>query len=413
MKIILTQGLHRITQKVGCTLFALSLRPLWYISAGLFYFFVSCIEPFEPVNVQDTAGILVVEGMILEKGTTIKLSRTIRLDSSLRNTSKYDAIHDAHVYVIDESNNVVAVAEPQIVDNKINPGVYIVKGDIIFKPGTKFALDIQIVDRHYQSAFVSPVLTPEIDEVSWKINDDMSLDIMVSTHDPKGEVRYFRWAFEEDWEIHSFYFGEAIFDTYSKTLTDQDLFGPNNKFYCWDSDVSKSILVGMSEKNTEAIIKNKRIHRIMPYDTRFSYLYSILVRQYGIDKEAYKYFDNLQKNIDPGNIFFAPQPTEIKGNIKCISDPDEPVIGYIVATKEVVSRLFIDMQKSEVEELHNCEEQYIYGLSDLTAAYLGGLGISAVDINEGTFVCVNIRCVDCTLRGGTKNKPDFWPNNHQ
>ena len=385
------------------------------ILIGIIMFPVSCIESYVPVGVQDTAGILVVEGMILEKGTTIKLSRTIRLDSTLQRATNYNAVHNARVQVIDETKNVIAIAEQQIVNGKISPGVYAVKGEITFKPGTKYALDIQVENKKYQSAFVSPVHTPEVDDVTWKQNADKSIDIMVSTHDPENKTNYFRWVFKEDWEYRANYFGKYVYIPNTGELIEQNIFGPNNRYYCWDSDVSKKILLATSDKHTESIIKNKLIHTLQPNNTRFSYLYSMLVKQYALDKEAYTYFDNLQKNIESGGTIFAPQPTELRGNIKCISHPDEVVIGYIVAANETEYRLYINMEKIEGEDSYNCMELETYPIYELHTAYWKGLGICYVEWIETMvlYVCAPIKCVDCLLRGGTKNKPDFWPNDHQ
>jgi len=378
---------------------------------SVLFFLSSCIEPFDPVGVQDTAGILVVEGMILEKGTTIKLSRTIRLDSTLRKASNSNAVRDARVQVIDESKNVIATAEPQFVNGKINPGVYVVNGEISFNSNKKFALDIHIADRHYQSAFVAPVHTPAIDDITWKQNEDESIDIMVSTHDPENRTNYFRWAFVEDWEYRAWYFGRFVYIPNTSELVEQSLAGPNNRYYCWDSDISKTILLGSSDKHTESAIRNKKIHNFQSKSTRFSYLYSILVKQYGLDKEAYIYFDNIKKNIELSGSFFAPQPTELRGNIKCLSHPDEYVIGYIVAATEVVSRIYIDMDKIHGEDVYNCGESENFFIYELYNAYLQGWGICFEF--AGMYVCAPIKCVDCLTRGGTKNKPDFWPNDHQ
>jgi len=389
--------------------------PIGFI--GIIFFSTNCITPFEPLGVQDTAGILVVEGMILETGTTIKLSRTVEINT--KSDFEMEDLSHARVQVIDDGNNVVAVAEQQIIDEKINPGTYVVNSKITFTPGMKYALAIQIGEKQYQSSFVSPVRTPEIDAITWKFYDDKSMDIMVSTHDPEGEINYYRWAFEEDWEIQAAYFSPFVYDPLNRTLIEQSLTDPNNTYYCWDSDVSKSILLGASDQYTEAVIKNKRIHRILPDNSRFSFLYSILVKQYGIEKEAYHYFENVQKNIEQGGSIFSPQPSEIRGNINCLSNPDEPVIGYIVATKEVVARIFIDMETNEGEDWHNCGDLYEFSFANLFAAYINGLGISYVYTDEEQedevfiYVCAPLRCTDCTQRGGTKNKPDFWPNDHQ
>jgi hypothetical protein len=366
-----------------------------------------CIELFEPKGVQNTEGILVVEGMIMETGTTIKLSRTVSQYNEA--SDNYPGVYGARVHVVDNDNKIVAVAEPQIIDGAAS-FVYVVDGEIKFTPGTKYALAIQVGEKHYQSAFVSPVRTPEIDEISWRQNTDGSMDIMVSTHDPENQTEYYRWSFEEDWEIRSDLFGAYRYEPTTGEVIQQNRYTANNRYYCWASDKSKSIILGSSERLTEKTIKDKVIHNFPTNNTRFSYLYSILVRQYGLDKEAYMYFENLQKNIDFSGSLFAPILTEVRGNITCLSDPYEPVVGYIAVTNEVVTRIFINMEEIEGEDLYGCESTRAYTRNQLTDMFAAGYGIVIyADVN---FIAARVRCVDCTLRGGTKNKPDFWPNEH-
>jgi len=375
-----------------------------------------CISPYEPLGIKDTGGLLVVEGIILETGTAIKLSRTVGFNSA--SNQGMEDVYNADVKVIDDANNIIAVAERQMMNGTINPGIYVVNDYITFTPGTKYALLIQIGEKKYQSSFVSPVMTPEIDEITWKQNDDRSMDIMVSTHDPEGKTDYYCWAFEEDWEYRAQEYGAYRYEPATGEIIEQSIFSSaNNRYYCWDSDKSKSIIVGASDKLTETTIKNRVIHNFPSNNSRFSYLYSILVKQYAIDKETYTYFDNLKKNIEQSGSLFAPMLSEIRGNITCLSDPDEPVLGYIFASSEVSSRFYIDMEKIDGEDIYNCNRDehgyvvtYRFTASELEYAYRLGLGIHYELM--GVYYCVQIKCLDCTLRGGTKNKPDFWPNDH-
>jgi len=263
---------------------------------GIIIFPSGCVLPFEPQIVEDTSGILVVEGMILEKGTKIKLTQTVRInsDSDGESNTGLEDVHNARIRVIDNKNNVVAIAEQQFIDGEINPGIYVVTDEISFAPGMKYALNIQIGEKQYQSSFVSPVDTPEIDEITWKQNADMSMDIMVSTHDPKNKIEYYRWSFEEDWEIRSWTFSNLRYD--------------------W--------------------------------------------------------------------------------------------------TTETKSRIFINMEKIAGEDLYDCGTKYGYRPDQLENMHGAGYGIEYRDTERSTYICAPIRCLDCTFRGGTKNKPDFWPNDH-
>ena len=384
-----------------------------------------CISEYNPVGVVDTAGILVVDGFIIANGrTTIKLSRTIKLDDQFPKDAVY--IQNAIIQLIDENNNPIAVADPQITNGKPVAGTYVINELISFNPGMKHALDIRIENKHYRSDFVSPIHTPEIDEVTWAINKDKSMDIMVSTHDPSNRTKYFFWRFEEDWEFIAPLLANARYDPVTKSVIPHNHLLPDNRYYGWGSDESKSMLYSSTDQLSESVVKNKKIHQIPPNDPRFCYLYSILVKQYGLDKDAYDYFENLQRNVEESGSLFAPQPTEIEGNIRCLSNPGEPVIGYIAITKEVTYRQFIDVAKLN---LYRPDEGCSAELTSeggtpgevipsrhyptIEHAYGAGLGIYRVLVPGFQYHCFMLKCVDCTYSGNTKNKPDFWPNDHQ
>ncbi|MDR2231748.1 MAG: DUF4249 domain-containing protein [Tannerella sp.] len=381
-----------------------------FLFITLIFLLSCCISDYDLMGGKDTAGILVVEGILLENGTTIKLSRTVKLEEDLP-VAAID-IYNASVQVIDEEDQVIARATSDLA----LPGTYVITEPISFAPGMKYALDIRIDAKHYRSEYVSPVQTPEIEELTWKLNDDNSLNIMVSTYDPADEIRYYRWSFEENWEIRASFFGSFIFNSITGELIEQQFDGPINHYYCWDSDYSKSFLLGSADKFVNTVIKNHIIHTFQSGNSRFSYLYSILVKQYGLDKEAYDYFEHLQRNVDESGSLFAPQPSEKAGNIRCLSDPAEPVIGYITASKETTSRLYIPFAELHLEYLEDkyfCDFEKIFSEQDLYMAEWEGLGIRNVLYPGPVYVCVPIKCVDCTLRRGFKDKPSFWPNQHQ
>jgi len=374
-----------------------------------------CISEFvPPEDMKDLEGLLVVEGIIMEEGTRITLSRTVKLDEdNLADFDQFEDINNAEIHIIDENQAIIAVATQDY-----SWGPYSVNERFSFVPGMKYALDIKTTDnKHYRSAFVVPLHTPEIDSISYQIKDDYRIDFLVSTHDPANQINCFMWEFEEAWEIRSKYFQFSKYDPTTKRFSiPQSLIGENTH-YCWDSDYSKTILVASSEKYMDAVIKNHKIHQIKPGTTRYSYLYTILVRQYGLDRDAYLYFYHLQKNLDESSSLFAPQPSEIAGNIQCLSDPEEMVIGYIFASKVTTYRLYVPMDQlglSKHEDTINCkwtENQP----SDHATAFSWGLGLSSIYEVEGQYVeeYVDLRCLDCTLRGGIKDKPDYWPNDHR
>jgi hypothetical protein len=89
-----------------------------------------------------------------------------------------------------------------------------------------------------------------------------------------------------------------------------------------------------------------------------------------------------------GSIFDA-QPAQLSGNIKCISDPSEIVIGFITAHTVGLKRVFIPNSKLpvwfyKIPSWYNCPPP------------------------EDGPCSISPSCSDCRVRGGTIVKPDFW-----
>lgn len=371
----------------------------------LYLFFVSCITEYDAGYIESTAGILVVEGMILEpEGTFVKLSRTKSINSNL----PYESVTTAKVNVLCDDGTIYPL------ENEIVNGMYILKEPLSFNPSANYAIEIHLDGKIYQSDYIEAIRTPEIDEVSWVTeNDGQQVNIRVSTHDSGNAVQYYRWVYKEDWEIVANYYSMYRYDPSIPGVVEQNLLSSNNRYYCWGQDSSKSFILGSSEKQAESVIKNHKILELKAGDSRFSYLYSIEVRQYALNKDAYNYFQNLQKNIEETGSLFAPLPTEMEGNIRCISDPEESVIGFIPVTTERKARIYI--KKEEVPEMqlyYHCGEVQEFPYTQSTEAYHAGLGILSDNSPKG-YNWVPIRCVDClTLYKATKNKPYWWPNDH-
>ena len=377
-----------------------------------------CISAFEPDGIKELDGMLVVEGIILEEGTTITLSRPNKITDQSNN---FTDVSNAVIHIIDERNNIMAIARESA------PGTYVANEKFTFIPEMKYALDIQVDNKHYQSAFVAPANTPEIDEVSWKLNEDKSIDIMVSTHGSENDTLYCLWSYKEDWEIRSYYSTHLRYDPDSDSVIAQSFWG-DNRYYCWASDSSRSLIMASTDKFEHATIKDHIIHTLQPPDSRYSYLYSIEVKQYNLNREAVLYLENLQKNRDEIGSLFSPQPSEIKGNIRCLSDPGETVIGYIDVSKKSTSRLFIEMADLYLSYLEDqqeyCDDRFEvfisqgprYAYYHYQMGPIVGYGISDC-VSSGGGDCIYsykpLPCVDCTRRGGTKTKPDFWPNDHR
>lgn len=369
----------------------------------------TCITAYEPEGIISTENILVVEGSIIAPyGTFIKLSKSRKITDD----SNYTYIKDAAISIIADDGSIIASVDSKIENDTIVPGEYEVKEKLTFAPGLKYAVQIKTENKLYQSEYVEPLYAPEIDNVTWQHEEAKSVDIKVSTHNTADASIYYRWIYQEDWEIRSEFVSHYAWSQETGVVR-LSVDSPNNTYYCWDNATSHNFLLGKADNLKGNSIKDQLLVSHKPQNSRFSYLYSMLVKQHALSKEAYEYFRNLQKNIDQTGSIFAPQPTDMKGNISCVTNPEEVVIGYINATTETTHRIYIDGKDvADMADVYDCKERFNYPITELHNIANQGLGILD-EVDKYTFVCMPIRCVDCTARGGTKKRPAFWPNNHQ
>jgi hypothetical protein len=255
-----------------------------------------------------------------------------------------------------------------------------------------------------------------MDSVSWTKEND-GVQIYVTTHDDLNKSIYYRWEYDETWEIHSAYYA---FYKYANTNANNYNIVPRgsaepNIFYCWKYDTLRNIVLQSSEKLTKDIISLKPLRFISYLDEKLGVRYSIQVRQYALDKEGYQFYELLRKNTESLGTIFDPQPSVLNSNIHSLSDPKELVIGYIGVATMQQQRIFIDSWQLGLVTyniLRECESKDVVNNPDSLAPYSSpywwpydavfqGPAIKAYKISES-------RCVDCRLRGGNNTKPSFW-----
>ena len=109
----------------------------------------------------------------------------------------------------------------------------------------------------------------------------------------------------------------------------------------WKYHNSTSILLGSSARLQSDVIFEAPLTYIPKNDEKTSVRYSILVKQYGLDKRGYEFYDLMKRNTETLGTIFDVQPSEIRGNILCLSDPTELVIGYVSASTVSQKRVFL------------------------------------------------------------------------
>lgn len=366
----------------------------------LFVLAFGCREKYTAELKSSDKSALVVEGFLNYGGTTsIKLSRSYSLADSGVLKPELKAIltieaNDNTVYNLTEGTN----------------GVY-TAATLPLSPSKEYRLRIKTSNgKQYLSDFVNVQLTPAIDSVNWA-RENNQLKLFVNTHDDANQNKFYKWDFTETWEINSYFF--AMYKISNGKIVEVDMNNPaDNNYRCWKSMESQNILVGSTTQLQSAIISNMPLNSIELNSEKLGVRYSILVRQHALSKPAFEYFQLMKKNTETLGSIFDPQPSELRGNILCVSNPDEIVIGYFYASSVAEKRKFI--LRSEVAGSYSmsCESIFIVNKPDTITKYTGqgylpyDADYTPIQING--YYMGKGPCVDCRQRGGNNNKPSFW-----
>ncbi len=367
----------------------------------------ACKKPYNPPATTAPSSYLVVEGVINGNtdSTIIKLSRTINIAQNVNSAIETKA----KLTVEDVSGNIYTL-------NEVSKGRY-TGGPLNLDSTKKYRLHIQTSNgKTYLSDYVQFTPTPAIDSIGYTVTGD-GLQIYANTHDPKNNTRYYRWDFTETWKFHSRFpsnyvtNGNAIVSRRADQMV----------YYCFTSDVSSNIILGSSEKLQQDVIYQNPITTIVSTSEKIENKYSILLKQYALTKDAYLYWQNLKKNTEQLGSIFDAQPSTTSGNIHNAADPSEPVIGFISATNVKSKRVFISKDALPTSwqpaSPYNCEQDstyFNYYKQDQVALFLIPIGSTAIPTSEISingriigYLSSAIECVDCTVRGTTK-QPIFW-----
>lgn len=380
----------------------------------------ACKTPYTPAPTTAVTNYLVVEGLInISDSTYIKLSRTVNISSST--TTKPEL--KATVTIESNAGNSYALTE-------LGSGTYAAP-PLNLSAANQYRLRIKTANgSQYVSDFNATMVSPPIDSVSWLATTD--LKIYVSTHDPKNATRYYRWDYTEEWEFHSNYDSYWLSDGHVISQRTQ----AQHIWECYTGDASTNITVGTSAQLSQDVINQQLINTIAPDAEKIGFKYSILVKQYALTQDAYNYWTLLKKNTEQLGSIFDSQPSASIGNLHCVNNPAEPVIGFVSTGSITSNRIFIaqsqlpkwvttpfypglDCQLDTIYAANPAPKQYPIWQNEyinyLAPEFFGyvvlQIPVQALYTKTGTtpyaWLSAPPFCVDCTLRGKIA-PPAYW-----
>lgn len=365
-----------------------------------------CIEEYSHFGIKSMDNILIVESTITDGTTHVRLTRSVGLLSDLATAKTVD---NAVVHV--ETADGSFKQQGQSTGN----GNYTIEvGNL--NMSAEYRLVISAGGKEYASSFLKPITTPQIDSITWvKRGPGEPVYMCVSTHGGDDETPYYRWSYKENWEVQSEFFANAAWVIGPNRMNDVILYDPHsdydNIYYCWGKDSSKVLLLETTEKLTSNTVIQKKLVEIPASDDRLSILYHIDVQQTALRKEAYNYLLNIQKNIEQTGSLFSSMPSETNGNIKCTTDPDTPVVGYVEVATATTKALYVSESEGLFEPVvTSCTlmitEDFYSNPSFVYLQYPTAQGMKTYFIPS--------QCVDCRFKNkASKIKPVWWPITHK
>ena len=357
-----------------------------------------CVDKFAPPAVTNPPNYLVVDGTINLSGvTTVRLTRTRSLGAGTPTPVETGA----SLTIADETGASYPLAE--------QGNGYYASAALALGASHQYQLRLRTsAGRQYASNLVAGKVSPAIDSVTWASEAD-GVQVFVNTHDPAAATRYYRWTYDETWEYHSYF--ESLLEFNGDTA----LARTTPIYYCWQTENSSAIAQTSTDKLGQDVVSKYRLRLLPANSERLNIKYSILVHQYAETTEEYSYWEQLRKNTESLGTLFDPLPSQITGNVHCLDDAGEQILGYVGASTVAEQRLFIDrLQLSPLT-------RFLSSYDDCPALDTIPFKQARVTLNAN-YVPVYIvlrgktgyasgpaNCIDCRRHGGTNVKPSFWP----
>lgn len=373
---------------------------------GILFFVLilnACIEPYDPPLKESDANLLVVDAFmdVSNGAVNVKLSRSL----PVKNFSDFPRESGAFVRIEDGGGNTYTIAEwggGTYTGNVPDPGV-----------DQTYRLLITTADnQEYASGFIQIVETPSIDSVTWTADRD-GIEFAVTTHDPTHRAKHFRWKYEETYEYNATF--NSLFKWVGTNVVPREL--DESVFTCWRTIESTDIIVGSARLLNEAVISKFPITVVPLESVKLSIKYSLLVKQQALTEEAYDYWTSLERSTENLGGLFDPLPSEVQGNIRSISDPNQTVLGFFSSGQTRETRIFFTRNQIPRELRPGyrpnsaCRLDTVF-LADIPKLNGQGLVVDPIyAMGAGLIGYTHTSassCADCTKFGGTTTRPTFW-----
>jgi hypothetical protein len=404
---------------------------------GLLLLLASCIYPFD-IPGELTEKLLVVDGYISTRAgdSEIRLSYTNEF-----NTRAADWIGGAEVKVIENGTLDHLFREKTI-------GLY-TPDDTSFRADSQsvYKLHLVVQGKAYESGDVKVRKAAGIDTVKFRASDKYSsgqnlsyraLDFLITSLEDPDASEYYRYSADETWLVMAKnstdkkIYTHFILDKWGKIIDvswNIDYSEPTT--YCWASSRSSGVSIASSDGLIRNQLVDVPVYGVTLKSPKLLYKYSLLLKQYSIPEEAYHFLYMLNKFSVNDFTLYETQPGYVEGNMCCLSDETEKVVGVFYAADVVEKRIFV-----RIFDLIYTDQLIVFGydfscptqfvsipnapnsdkstpltyMRDSLMYYRNYVVSDLFTYQDSTTAVLTFEhCSDCRLMGSNL-KPDYWGN---
>ncbi|EJL66065.1 DUF4249 domain-containing protein [Flavobacterium sp. CF136] len=373
---------------------------------------VGCSETYN-LQTNNYEELLVVEATITNelKKQEIKITKT----------SKFE----------DEDVKVELGASVNVYDNKGNnyifneeSGIYVSENEFQAEPNTLYKLNIITSNgKRYESSNQNLTTENEIESINPEIvnkNEGRGVEINIKSYDPTNTSKYYRYKYEETYKIITPRWSDkkaVVIGPQEIALEENSL----NTKTCYTTKKSNDIILTNTVNLNEDRV-NFPVRFISDQNYIISHRYSILVTQYVQNFESYNFYRIMKEISSNASVLSPRQPGILNGNIKCLTNNDEKVIGFFDVSSASSKRIFFNYKDLFPGEeippyFTDCtlsNYKFCFGFGDppcMGYALINGLKSNSITyffLNpEIDYIMAPVECGDCTSFS-SNIIPPFW-----
>ncbi len=360
---------------------------------------LSCIDPFWP-DLEGEGDILVVDALVTdrpyEQYVILSLSDSV-------NDQEFIPVSGALVVVSDDLGQTVLF-------NESDPGHYYAFS-FVGIAGRSYKLSVTLPNgKQYASGFQPLTVSEEFDSLYYIIETQPTPDPLYDIEGvrfyinniPSGQQdAYYLFQLVETYKFHVDFKLEYIEAGNGLTrVTDHP------PMLCFKTTEIYGFYIFKSKANIDPQSQTLPLH-FVTFDTKQMFeRYSLLVKQISISEEIFNFYYQVNQQSNSGSLYTI-QPYNIIGNVKCITNDKEPVLGSFIVGGMKEKRKFFDRPSNVRFTFSKC-----FGQTDGIGYIImrGGSPSSPLyfTIVPGGIAYAPEECFLCSANDATTEKPYFW-----